>query len=123
MGIRVLVADDNRLMRKQIRALLHLDTDVDLCAEAVDGIDAVRKARESRPDVAIVDFEMPLMNGLEATRQIKAAMPFVHVLIFALDYSAQLEWESERAGADAILPKAAGGRRLSRVIHSLMHRN
>jgi DNA-binding NarL/FixJ family response regulator len=66
---------------------------------------------------------MPLMNGLEATRKIKAAMPFVHVLIFALDYSAQLEWESERAGADAILPKAAGGRRLSRVIHSLMHRN
>jgi chemotaxis response regulator CheB len=44
MGIRVLIADDNSLMRSQIRALLHLDTDVDLCAEAVDGIDAVRRS-------------------------------------------------------------------------------
>ena len=123
MPIRVLVADDNSLMRRQIRTLLELDEDVDLCAEAVNGIDAVRRAQEAHPDVAIVDFQMPLMNGLEATRRIKALMPFVHVLIFALDYSSQLECEGELARADAILPKAEGGWRLSRVVHSLMHRN
>jgi DNA-binding NarL/FixJ family response regulator len=77
MPIRVVVADDNSLIRRQIRALLELDTDVDLCAEAVNGVDAVRTVQESHPDVVIVDFQMPLMNGLEVTRRIKARMPFV----------------------------------------------
>lgn len=98
MAIRVLIADDNSLMRRQIRALLELDTDVDLCAEAVDGLEAVQRAQECHPDVAVVDFQMPLMNGLEAARRIKALTPFVHVLIFALDYSSLLEWEGKRAG-------------------------
>jgi DNA-binding NarL/FixJ family response regulator len=123
MPIRVVVADDNSLIRSQIRAVLKLDPDVDLCAEAVNGVDALRKVQETHPDVVIVDFQMPLMNGLEVTRRIKARVPFIRVLIFALDYSSQLKWESERAGADAILPKAQGGSRLSRVVHSLMNSN
>lgn len=79
-----------------------------LCAEAINGVHAVRKPQESHPDVANVDFQMLLMNGLEVTRRIRLLCPSYTVLIFAQDYSSELEWESECTGADVILPKAQG---------------
>jgi DNA-binding NarL/FixJ family response regulator len=120
MAKRILVADDSVLMRKQIRAILEFDTDLEVCAEATDGLEAVRKARECRPDLAVLDFLMPGMNGLEATREIKKLIPTLPVLLFTLDDSPQLEWESKQAGADAVLRKAEGSRQLSQVIHSLL---
>jgi len=120
MAKRILVADDSVLMRKQIRAILEFDTDLEVCAEATDGLEAVRKARECRPDLAVLDFLMPGMNGLEATREIKKLIPTLPVLLFTLDDSPQLEWESKQAGADAVLRKADGSRQLSQVIHSLL---
>jgi DNA-binding NarL/FixJ family response regulator len=65
---------------------------------------------------------MPVMDGLEATRKMKALLPALSVLIFALDNSPQLEWESKQAGADAILAKAEGSTRLAGVIQSLAQR-
>ena len=120
MAKRILVADDSLLMRKQIRAILESDTDIEICAEAADGVEAVRKTRECRPDLAVLDLLMPGMNGLEATREMKKLMPTLPVLLFTIDDSPQLEWESKQAGADAVLPKAAGNRQLSRLIHSLL---
>lgn len=120
MAKRILVADDSLLMRKQIRTILELDTDIEVCAEAADGLEAVRKARECRPDLAVLDFLMPGMNGLEATREIKKLMPTLPVLLFTLDDSPQLEWCSKQAGVDAVLRKAEGSRQLSQVIHSLL---
>lgn len=120
MAKRILVADDSLLMREQIRTILESDMDIEICAEATDGVEAVRKARECRPDLAVLDFLMPGMNGLEATREIKKLMPTLPVLLFTIDDSPQLEWESKQAGADAVLPKAAGSRQLSRLIHSLL---
>lgn len=66
---------------------------------------------------------MPEMDGLKATRELKALIPTLPILIFALDNSPQLEWESKRAGADAILPKAGGRARLAGVVYSLAHRH
>ena len=123
MVSRVLIADDNPLIRKQIRIILESDSDVEVCAEAVNGLEAVKKAQECHPDVAIMDIQMPEMDGLEATRELKALIPTLPILIFALDNSPQLEWESKRAGADAILPKAEGSKRLAGVVCSLAHRH
>jgi DNA-binding NarL/FixJ family response regulator len=120
--IRVLIADDSEMMRRQIRTTLEPDQDIEICAEAENGLEAVRKAQECRPDLAVIDVSMPLMNGLEATQVIKALVPNLPVLVFTVDDSHQIRIESERAGADALLPKANGGVQLSRTIRTLVQR-
>jgi DNA-binding NarL/FixJ family response regulator len=116
---RVLIADDNAMIRRQIRSILELDGQIQVCAEAINGVEAVEKAQKYGPDVCVIDVVMPVMDGLRATRKIKALMPGVRVLIFAFDSSRQLEWESKQAGADAILPKAEGSSRLAAVVQAL----
>jgi len=116
---RVLIADDNALIRRQIRNILELDGNLSICAEAVNGLEAVNMARESCPDVCVMDVVMPVMDGLRATREIKAADPGVRILIFAFDNSRQLEYESRQAGADAVLAKDQGSARLAAMVHGL----
>ncbi len=116
---RVLIADDNALIRRQIRNILELDSELQVCAEAENGIEAVKKAQEFDPDVAVIDVVMPIMDGLRATRVIKELMPSVRIVIFAFDSSKQLEWESKEAGADAVLAKDQGSARLAAVVHGL----
>jgi DNA-binding NarL/FixJ family response regulator len=120
MAKRILIADDSVLMRKQIRAILKSDKDIEICAEAAEGSEAVRKTRECLPDLAVLDFLMPGVNGLEATREMKRLMRTLPVLLFTIDDSPHLEWESKQAGADAVLAKAEGSRQLSQVLHSLL---
>jgi DNA-binding NarL/FixJ family response regulator len=122
MPARILIADDSELMRHQIRAILELDRDIEICAEAENGLDAVRKAQEYRPDLVVVDVYMPVMNGLAASQEIKRLMPNLRVLVFTLHDSLQLRIESEKAGADAVLLKADGGVQLSPTIHMLLDR-
>ncbi|MFZ0480972.1 MAG: response regulator transcription factor [Terriglobales bacterium] len=117
---RILIADDSFMIRRQVRLILELDDTVEVCAEAIDGADAVQKVCECCPDLAILDVAMPKMNGLEATRKIKMLMPGLPVLLFTLHDSPELEWESRRVGADAILAKSDGSAKLSRVVHSLL---
>ncbi len=119
MAIRVLIADDSELMRRQIRTTLEPDRDIEICAEAENGLDAVRKALECRPDLAVVDVNMPVMNGLAATEDIKMLMPNLPVLLLTLYDSQQIRIESEKAGADAFLRKADAGVQLSRTIRAL----
>jgi DNA-binding NarL/FixJ family response regulator len=116
---RVLIADDNALIRKQIRNILEMDGRVEICGEAVNGQEAVEKAQECNPDVCVMDVAMPVMDGLRATRRIKKLAPWVRILIFAFDNSTQLEWESRQAGADAVLPKGEGGMRLVSMVNAL----
>lgn len=119
MAIRVLIADDSELMRRQVRTTLERDRDITICAEAQNGIEAVQKALECRPDLVVVDAKMPVMNGLEATEDLKMLMPDVPVLVFTLHDSHQIRIESERAGADAFLLKADAGVRLAPTIRAL----
>jgi DNA-binding NarL/FixJ family response regulator len=82
----------------------------------------VRKALECRPDLVVIDVNMPVMNGLEATEDIKMLMPNLPVLVLTLYDSYQIRIESEKAGADAFLPKTNSGLQLARTIRALCQR-
>jgi DNA-binding NarL/FixJ family response regulator len=108
MSVRVLLADDERLVRAGFRMLLKAEADIEVVGEASDGRQAVEAAARLRPDVVLMDIRMPILNGLEATRQlVKAtdAPPRVLVLTtFDLD---EYVYEALRAGASGFLLKDA----------------
>jgi len=81
--ITVLVADDHRFFRKELRKLLEPENDIEVVGEAANGRQAVAMTRKLRPGVVIMDISMPLLNGLEATRQIRQTIPDAKVLILS----------------------------------------
>jgi DNA-binding NarL/FixJ family response regulator len=83
--ITVLIADDHETLREGLTILLEFETDLRVVAVANDGREAVELAKEHRPDVIVMDITMPHMNGLEATRQIRAALPGTNVLIVSAE--------------------------------------
>jgi DNA-binding NarL/FixJ family response regulator len=117
MTIRVLVADDQELVRTGLRMLLKPEPDIELVGETADGRDTVAQALRLRPDVVLMDVRMPGLNGLEATREIGAALrhpPRVLVLTtFDLD---EYVYEALRAGASGFLLKEAPGDQLVAAI-------
>jgi DNA-binding NarL/FixJ family response regulator len=120
MSKRILIADDSSVMRHQVRLIVEMDESYEVCAEACDGVEAVQKTRECRPDLAVLDLAMPKMNGLQVTREIKKLAPRLPVLLFTLHDSPALEKEGRLAGVDAVVAKAAGSNELSKAIHSLL---
>lgn len=117
---RVLIVDDNAIMRQQIRRILEAQSEIEVCGEAQDGKEALRKVAECRPDLVILDFVMPGMNGLQTTREIKRITPKLPVLLFTLLDSPEMEREGQRAGADAVLPKVDGSALLPQVVTQLL---
>ena len=105
--IRVLLADDQELVRAGFRALLAAQTDIDVVAEAGDGEQAVRLAREHRPDVVLMDIRMPGTDGIAATRTIAAdpQLSDVHIVILATFELDEYVFEAVRAGASGFLVK------------------
>ncbi|HEY0640237.1 MAG TPA: response regulator transcription factor [Pseudonocardiaceae bacterium] len=105
--IRVLLVDDQALIRSGFRALLDLEDDIEVVAEAADGSEALALAREHLPDIALVDVQMPVMDGIEATRRIAAdpALSGVHVVILTNYGLDEYVFEALRAGAAGFLVK------------------
>ncbi|MEV4351362.1 response regulator transcription factor [Actinoplanes sp. NPDC049596] len=105
--IRVLLADDQPLIRSGFRALLELEDDIEVVAEAADGGEAVALARQHRPDIALVDIQMPRVDGIEATRRIAAepALTAVHVVILTNYGLDEYVFHALRAGAAGYLVK------------------
>ncbi|HEY3468717.1 MAG TPA: response regulator transcription factor [Amycolatopsis sp.] len=105
--IRVLLADDQPLIRSGFRALLDIEDDIEVVAEAADGREAVELAREHLPDIALVDVQMPELDGIEATRRIAAdpALAAVHVVILTNYSLDEYVFEALRAGAAGFLVK------------------
>ncbi len=104
--IRVLLADDHAVVRKGIREFLEEDSEIAVVAEAVDGQEAVLLTGEHRPNVAVLDIQMPGINGIEATRRIKAAYPDVRVLILTAYDDDPYVFALLRADYDALLRAA-----------------
>jgi DNA-binding NarL/FixJ family response regulator len=107
MTIRVALADDQALVRAGFRALLNAQEDVEVVAEAADGEEAVRVAREHKPDVMLMDIRMPGTDGLEATRTISsdASLAEVHILILTTFEEDEYVFEAIRVGASGFLVK------------------
>ena len=102
---RILIADDHELIRQGLRKVLEERPGWTVCGEAITGREAVAKARELRPHVVVLDIGMPELNGLEATRQIRRALPNTEVLILTLHDSERLAREAMAAGARGFLLK------------------
>jgi len=120
--LNILIADDHALLRMGLRGLLEMHSGWRVCAEAPDGRQAVQLAEQLRPDVAIVDLLMPVLNGIEATRQIQKVSPPTSVLVLAGTYSEQIEDESISAGARGFVLKSNTQDRVIQAIESLARR-
>lgn len=117
--LRILVADDHEVVRQGIRALLEVRPEWEVCAEAANGREAVELARQTKPDVVVMDISMPELNGLEATRQIMKTLPRTEVLILTLHESEQLIHRVIESGARAYVLKSDAGRSLVEGVAAL----
>lgn len=118
--IRVLIADDHPLVCFALRKLLEEHDDIEVVAEARDGAAAVQAALELVPDVAIIDISMPLLNGLEATRQIKTKCPDLLILILTVHSDIEHIFGIFEAGADGYLTKSVLGEEVIQSIRGLV---
>jgi DNA-binding NarL/FixJ family response regulator len=119
MPVRILVADDHHVVRTGLRALLESKSGWQVCAEAANGREAVEKAREFAPDVAVLDIGMPILNGVEATRQIRKLSPKTEILILTMHDSDLLVQEVLSAGARGYILKDDADRNLIAAVDAL----
>ena len=117
---RILVADDHETVRSGLRALLEARPGWEVVAEAHDGRQALAAAFETRPDVAILDYSMPFMTGVEVARHIRDRQLATEVLIFTMHDSHDLALQAVRAGANAYLLKSDANKLLLAAVESLM---
>lgn len=116
---RILIADDHEVVRSGLRSTLEAHSGWEVVAEAKDGKEAVSQAIQSKPDVAIIDYSLPVMNGVEATRQIRARIPRTEVLIFTMHDSDAVISGVLEAGARAYLLKSDASQYLIAAVQSL----
>lgn len=117
--VRILIADDNPHVRHGLRTLLEHNPQWQVCGEAVDGRDAVVKAKELSPDLVVLDFLMPGLNGLEAAREIHKSVPSVRLLMCTMYLSPQLTEVAKSSGVQGAVPKT-GISHLTRGIEAVL---
>jgi DNA-binding NarL/FixJ family response regulator len=117
MTIRVLIIDDHAIVRAGMRMLLESDPDMEIVGEGETGEDALRLSRELDPDVIVMDVTMPLMDGVEATRRIKAEKPDMAVLAVTIHEGTDYFFQMLQAGSSGYVPKRAAPDDLVRAIH------
>ncbi|EJL22607.1 response regulator transcription factor [Novosphingobium sp. AP12] len=116
---RILIADDHQAMRQGVRSLLESHPAYQVIAEAGDGREALDLAREGKPDIAILDYSLPLMNGLELTRSIKHDLPRTEVLIYTMHDRESILIDVLRAGARGYVLKSDSGAHLIAAVAAL----
>ncbi|MCL5280949.1 MAG: response regulator transcription factor [Planctomycetes bacterium] len=119
MGIRILLADDHTIVRDGLRQAFHEEGDMEVVGQVGDGHAAVEKARELRPDIVVMDINMPNLNGIEATRQIQREAPGVRVIALSMHAARPCIKEVFRAGAAAYLHKNCGFEELAHAVRTV----
>jgi len=103
---RIFIVDDSKTVRQLVRTYLETRLEYIVCAEATDGLDAIQRAREVKPDLIVLDLSMPLMNGLEAARILNELMPAVPKILFTLHAQALMMADLKTAGIDRVVAKS-----------------
>lgn len=119
MALRILLADDQRLVREGIKALLAGQKDLEVVGEAADGNEAIGMARKLRPDVILMDLHMPMYNGIEATRLIRAEWPEIKIIILTDNENDHHLFEAIRQGVHGYLLKSAEPAELVAAVHGV----
>lgn len=119
----VLLVDDSPIIRKVMRDFLEALTNWKITGEAGDGSQAIQKALEIKPDLILMDFSMPNMNGIEAASVLKKLLPFSHIVVFTMFDDALGSRLSSAAGVDLVIPKAEGLGGLVKAVHRLLEPN
>jgi len=120
MSKNILIVDDNDVTRKITRLFLEIQVGFEVCGEAVDGVDAIEKAKELKPDLILLDLAMPRMNGIEAASVIKGMMPQVSIVLFTMYKETVGNALASAVGIDAVLSKLDGGWKLLENVQTLL---
>jgi DNA-binding NarL/FixJ family response regulator len=120
MNIRIMIADDHEIVRNGLRSLIEKELDMEVIAEADNGRKAVRLALELAPDVVIMDIAMPELNGIEATRQIIAALPRIKVIALSMHADKRYVMEMLKAGGSGYILKDNAYEELARAIRTAL---
>ena len=115
-SIRVLIADDQQMVRQGFTVLLNTQPDIDVVGQAVDGLDAIAQVAELTPDVVLMDIRMPELGGIEATRRITDETPQIRVLVLTTFDLDEYVYDALRAGASGFLLKDASADQLAEAI-------
>ena len=117
--VRILIADDHEIVRAGLQQIMEAHSGWQVVATAANGREAVEKAVESKPDVAVIDYSLPFINGVEVTRQIRARSPRTEVLVFTMHDNEALIMDLLQAGARGYLLKSDANRHLVAAIDAL----
>lgn len=118
--VRILVADDNPAVRNYLRSLLELESTWSVCDLAPTGTEALRRVRENPPDMILLDFQMPDLNGIEVARQIAQLHPEIPILMITIHFSSQLADEARKNGIRGLCPKWDVGSIIN-AVNALLH--
>lgn len=119
MAIRILLVDDHQLFREGLRRILELECDMTIIGEAANGIEAMTSVARLRPDVVLMDINMPECNGVEATKRIKQSVPDLAILVLTIHDDSEYLFEVLRAGACGYLLKDVEPARLIEAIRTV----
>jgi DNA-binding NarL/FixJ family response regulator len=116
--IRILIADDHPVIRKAVRSILELTPAFEVCGEVPDGAKAIEEAQKLKPDVVLLNVNMPVMGGLQAARRIKDVLPGLAIVVLSSDADQRLVDEAKKIGVRAYIAKTKAGEELVRTIEA-----